>query len=73
MNMSKSVVVKARMERELKDDVKQILKKLGLTSSKTVNLLYRQIQLRRGLPFEVQMDRPAISQVKRNRAKKLTT
>ena len=32
-----------------------ILSQLGLTASETVQLLYRQIKLQRGLPFDVRI------------------
>ena len=32
-----------------------MLSHLGLTASETVHLLYRQIKLQRGLPFEVRI------------------
>jgi DNA-damage-inducible protein J len=53
--MNKAAVVRARMEPSLKSEVEDILSELGLTSSETIHLLYRQIRLRRGLPFEVRM------------------
>lgn len=37
----------------MKSEVEDILSQLGLTVSETILLLYRQIKLRRGLPFEV--------------------
>lgn len=43
------------MEPTLKEDVERILSRLGLTVSETIHLLYRQIKLRRGLPFEVRI------------------
>lgn len=51
--MSKTTTIRARIEPELKTEVEAILSKLGLTSSEAIQLLYRQIKLRRGLPFEV--------------------
>ena len=39
----------------LKSEVEEILSQLGLTASETVHLLYRQIKLQRGLPFEVRI------------------
>ena len=51
--MHKTGVIRARMEPSLKDEVESILSSLGLTVSETIHLLYRQIKLRRGLPFEV--------------------
>jgi DNA-damage-inducible protein J len=51
--MSKTATVRARVEPTLKNEVEDILSQLGLTASETILLLYRQIKLRRGLPFEV--------------------
>lgn len=55
MHMHKTSVIRARMEPTLKEEVERILSRLGLTVSETIHLLYRQIQLRRGLPFEVSL------------------
>jgi DNA-damage-inducible protein J len=51
--MSKTATIRARIEPGLKNDVEDILSDLGLTASETIHLLYRQIKLRQGLPFEV--------------------
>ncbi|MGD0812997.1 MAG: type II toxin-antitoxin system RelB/DinJ family antitoxin [Verrucomicrobiota bacterium] len=51
--MSKTATIRARIEPGLKDEVEDILSQLGLTASETIVLLYRQIKLRRGLPFTV--------------------
>ena len=51
--MNKTATIRARVEPSLKSEVEQILSDLGLTASETILLLYRQIKLRRGLPFEV--------------------
>ena len=51
--MSKTATVRARIEPSLKDEVEDILSHLGLTASEAISLLYRQIKLRQGLPFEV--------------------
>ena len=53
LRVSKSTTVRARIEPKLKAEVESILGKLGLTASEAIHLLYRQIQLRRGLPFEI--------------------
>ena len=53
--MSKTATVRARVEPGLKSEVEDILSQLGLTASETILLLYRQIKLRQGLPFEVAM------------------
>jgi DNA-damage-inducible protein J len=51
--MSKTATIRARIEPDLKSEVEDILSQLGLTASETILLLYRQIKLRQGLPFEV--------------------
>jgi DNA-damage-inducible protein J len=51
--MAKTAVVKARIEPELKDEVENILYELGLSPTEAVTLFYRQVKLRKGLPFMV--------------------
>lgn len=51
--VSKTATIRARIEPKLKNEVEDILSELGLTASETILLLYRQIKLRRGLPFAV--------------------
>ncbi len=53
--MSKTATIRTRIEPSLKSEVEEILAHLGLTASETVHLLYRQIKLQRGLPFEVRI------------------
>jgi DNA-damage-inducible protein J len=51
--MSKTATIRARIEPDLKNEVEDILSRLGLSASEAILLLYRQIQMRRGLPFAV--------------------
>jgi DNA-damage-inducible protein J len=53
--MSKTATIRTRIEPGLKSEVEDILAQLGLTASETVHLLYRQIKLQRGLPFDVRI------------------
>ncbi|MFM2294151.1 MAG: RelB antitoxin [Verrucomicrobiota bacterium] len=53
--MTKTANIRARVEPGLKSEVESILADLGLTVSETVHLLYRQIKLQRGLPFDVRI------------------
>ncbi len=53
--MSKTATVRARVEPKLKGEVEDILAHLGLTASETIHLLYRQIRLQGGLPFDVRI------------------
>ena len=51
--MLKSAMLRARIEPTLKEEVDSILRKLGLSTSEAINLFYKQIKLRKGLPFQV--------------------
>lgn len=53
--MYKTSVIRARIEPGLKGEVERILSQLGLTVSETIQLLYRQIRLRKGLPFAIEI------------------
>jgi len=53
--MNKTATIRTRIEPGLKSEVEDILAELGLTASETVHLLYRQIKLQRGLPFDVRL------------------
>jgi DNA-damage-inducible protein J len=52
---SKTATIRTRIEPSRKSEVEDILSQLGLTASETVQLLYRQIKLQRGLPFDVRI------------------
>lgn len=56
--MSKTATIRTRIEPGLKGEVEDILAQLGLTASEAVQLLYRQIKLQRGLPFDVRLPNP---------------
>jgi DNA-damage-inducible protein J len=51
--MVKTATVRARIEPILKQDVEKLFKKMGLTTTEAINLFYRQVKLRNGLPFSV--------------------
>ena len=55
LSLLKTTTIRARIEPALKEEVETILSTLGLTSSETIQLLYRQIKLRKGLPFAVEI------------------
>ncbi len=48
-------MINARTEKELKEDVKVILKELGLSTTEAINIFFRQVKMRRGLPFAVEI------------------
>ena len=51
--MSKTETIRARVQPELKDKAEYIFRKLGLTTTQAITLFYKQVELRKGLPFEV--------------------
>jgi DNA-damage-inducible protein J len=53
--MAKSETIRARVEPELKREAEEVLKALGLNASEAITLFYRQVALRRRLPFEVKL------------------
>lgn len=53
--MSKSAMVRARVEPELKQRAEGMLDKMGLSATTAITLFYRQIVQRRALPFDVRL------------------
>lgn len=51
--MRKTATVRARIEPELKEQAEQIFHRLGLNATQAINLFYRQVELRNGLPFDL--------------------
>jgi DNA-damage-inducible protein J len=51
--MSKSAMVRARIEPELKEQTEKIFKQLGLSVTQAITLFYKQVEARNGLPFNV--------------------
>ncbi len=51
--MSKTATVRARMEPHLKKEAEHIFEDLGVSATQAINLFYRQVTLRKGLPFDV--------------------
>ncbi len=51
--MSKSAMVRARVEPKLKHDAESLFEQLGLSATQAITLFYRQVALRGGLPFDV--------------------
>jgi DNA-damage-inducible protein J len=51
--MPKDATVRARIEPDLKKRVETMFEKLGLSTTEAITLFYRQVDLRKGLPFDV--------------------
>ncbi|HAX50222.1 MAG TPA: type II toxin-antitoxin system RelB/DinJ family antitoxin [Ignavibacteria bacterium] len=53
--MSKTAMIRARTEPRLKKEVESIFSELGITSTEAINMFYKQVRLRKGIPFEVKI------------------
>ena len=53
--MAKTEAIKARVEPKLKAQAERILDELGLDASDAIRVFYKQVVLRKGLPFDVAM------------------
>jgi DNA-damage-inducible protein J len=51
--MSKTATVRARIEPQLKSDAERVLEALGLSATQAIVLFYRQVSMRKGLPFNM--------------------
>ncbi len=51
--MAKSETIRARVEPKLKAEAEGILDRLGMNPSEAIRMFYKQVVLRKGLPFEV--------------------
>ena len=53
--MAKSANLYARIEPDLKEKAESILTALGIPASNAITMIYKQIILQNGLPFEVKL------------------
>lgn len=67
--MANTATVHVRIDGTLKERAETILAELGLTSADAVKLLYKQIELNGGLPFDVKL--PAATLAERKLLKEL--
>ena len=51
--MPPSIILRARVDASRKRRAESVLRKLGVTPAQAINMLYAQIELRKGLPFLV--------------------
>lgn len=51
--MGKTTTIRARIEPDLKGKAEEIFKRLGLTTTQAITLFYKQVELKKGLPFDV--------------------
>ena len=55
--MANTSAVYARIDTGLKENAEAILSRLGVTPSSAIQMLYSQIVLRQGLPFDLRLPR----------------
>ena len=53
--MTKSEMIRARVEPELKQEAEAVFSELGLSATQAITLFYKQVTLQQGLPFAVKI------------------
>jgi DNA-damage-inducible protein J len=53
--MALDATVRARIDSNLKQEVEEILKQIGLTTSQAITLFMSRIKAERGIPFELKI------------------
>ena len=53
--MALNVTVRARVESNLKQEVEEILKEIGLSTSQAITLFLKRIKYEKGIPFELKV------------------
>lgn len=53
--MEKSATLHSRIDKKTKTNAEKILAIIGMNHSEAINLFYRQIVLRRGIPFNLEI------------------
>lgn len=53
--MTKTDMIRARVEPELKHEAEEVFSALGLSPTEAIRLFYKQVALHHGLPFEVRI------------------
>ena len=53
--MAKSGHISARIDEADKKQAEAVFKKLGISASQAISMFYKQVRLRRGIPFPVEL------------------
>lgn len=53
--MAKTATIHMRVEPELKQDVENVFRELGMTTSEAINMFFRQVSAQRRVPFDVRV------------------
>jgi len=51
--MTKTAYVNVRIDQELKVESERVLNQVGVSTSEAITMFFRQVILRRGIPFDV--------------------
>jgi len=62
----KTEAIRARVETKLKAEAERILDELGLDASDAIRVFYKQVVLRKGLPFDVAIPNEATRRAMRD-------
>lgn len=65
-----TTTIQARIDAQSKKDAQKILTFLGLSMSEAITLYFRQIILRRGIPFDIEIPNEITAKVLANADKK---
>jgi DNA-damage-inducible protein J len=66
MGTRKTATARALIDPEVKDRAENILRKLGLSVSNSIELFYRQVVAQRGLPFDLEVPNETTMKAIRN-------
>jgi DNA-damage-inducible protein J len=53
--LKKTAMIRARTTSKVKKEAEKVFTQLGLTPTDAINIFYRQVSLRHGLPFAVEI------------------
>jgi len=53
--MIQNSTIHARINSELKKNAERILEQIGMSSAEAIRLFYKQIELRKGIPFDIKI------------------
>lgn len=68
---SKTGYINARIDPAIKERAEKILQHLGVKPTQVINMLYHQIILRKGIPFDIEIaEDPAAQASKKERTKR---
>ena len=68
--VAKTEKINARIEPDLKIEVEEILKSLGMTTTEAITVFFKQILMNKGIPFGVKIPNHATRKVLRDAQKR---